>query len=122
MLYCESMQKAISFLPDGGGPHSRYISTDSYPYLEYATPKGNILAYNAGAANYAFLRALRPPPVPPDLPLLNVPSDNERNLILGYASEQRGDFQAARRHFEAVLGPFRARAEEQIKAVAKLRN
>jgi len=122
MLYGESMQKAISFLPDGGGPHSRYISTDSYPYLEYATPKGNILAYNAGAANYAFLRALRPPPVPPDLPLLNVPSDNERNLILGYASEQRGDFQAARRHFEAVLGPFRARAEEQIKAVAKLRN
>ena len=114
MLYGESMQKAISFLPDGGGPRSRYISTDSYPYLEYATPKGNVLPYDAAAANYAFLLALRPPPVPPDLPLLNVPSDNERNLILGYASEQRGDFQGALRHFEAVRGPFHARAQQQI--------
>ncbi|HLX75191.1 MAG TPA: fused MFS/spermidine synthase [Terriglobales bacterium] len=114
MLYDESMQKAISFLPDGGGPHSHYVSTDSHPYLEYATPKGNVLAYNAAYANYTFLLALRPSQLPAGLVLLNVPSANERNLILGYASEQRGDSAAALRYFEAVRGPVHDRAQVEI--------
>ena len=114
MLYDNSFRRAITFLPDGGGPRSRYISSDSQPYLEYATPKGNALSYDAFAANLAFLRPLRPLPLPPELPLLNLPSPNERSLILGYASEQRGDVPAALAYFAAVQGPNRPRAQAEI--------
>jgi spermidine synthase len=114
MLYGESLHRAIGFLPDGGGPRSHYISSDSYPYLEYATPKDNALTYNTFSANLNFLRSLRPTSLPPDMPLLNVPSTNERNLILGYASEQQGNLSAAQAYFEAVQGPRRNRAQREL--------
>ncbi len=114
MLYDDSLRRAVSLLPDVGGPGVDFVSTDFHPYLEYQTPKGNALPYDTVPRNIELMQSLRPPPLPPDLPIRNLPSDNEQNLILGFVLEERGDLRGAVESFLLVDGPARARGQAEI--------
>jgi spermidine synthase len=114
MVYGDSLRQALSQLPALSGRPADFASTDFCPYLEYQTPKGNVLPYDTVASNLNFLRGLRPALLPPDLRVLNLASENERNLLLGYVSEQRGDYSAAVDYFQHAEGPAKARAEAEI--------
>ena len=115
MLYGESMRQALAYLPGLGGHAADFASTDFRPYLEYQTPKGNTVPYNTIPVNVNFMQRLRSAePVPPDLPIRNLPSEDERNLVLGYAAVQRGDLGAALAYLRRVEGPARPRAQAEI--------
>ena len=109
MLYGDSMRAALASNPAG-----IRVSTDLYPYLEYQTPKGNALSYNTIPVNLRFLSQYRPPLLPPELLLVNVPSEDERNLIYGYVAQARGDLASALHYFEGVQGAERKRAATEI--------
>ncbi len=114
MLYGNSTRQALSFLPRLSRHPADFASTDLRPFLEYQTPKGNTLSYDTTSLNRQFLQRLRPLPLPLELLIRNLPSENERNLILGYASEGRGDVRTAVEYYERVDGPARSRARAQI--------
>ena len=115
MLYGESMRRALSYLPALSGHSPDFASTDFRPYLEYQTPKGNAVPYSTVPLNVDFMQRLRAAePIPPDLPIRNLPSENERNLIQGYAAAQRGDIRSALEYLRRVEGPARARAQAEI--------
>jgi spermidine synthase len=114
MLYGESLTQALSQLPTLSGRPADFASTDSYPYLDYQTPKGNVLPYDTAPLNLNFMKRFRPAPLPSELAIRNLPSENERNLTLGYASEQRGELAAAVEYFRRVDGPARLRAQSEM--------
>lgn len=114
MVYGDSLRQALSHLPALSGRPADFASTDFYPYLEFQTPKGNVLPYDTVASNLNFLRGLRPALLPPDLKVLNLASESERNLLLGYISEQRGDYSTAVDYFQHTEGPAKSRAESEI--------
>jgi spermidine synthase len=114
VLYGDSMNNALAYLPALSGRPANFASTDFYPYLEYQTPKGNVLPYNTVPLNLKFLRRFMPPLLPPDLIIENLPSQNERNLVLGYIAERRGDRAAAIGYFRRVDGAARSFAELEI--------
>jgi spermidine synthase len=114
MVYGDSMHQVLSYLPTLSGHTSAFTSTDFYPYLEYQTPKANVLSYDTARMNLAFLRLMRPPLLPPDLRVNNLPSANEENLLLGYILEQRHDDLAAVDYFRRVEGISASRAAAEI--------
>jgi len=114
LLYGDSMNKALAYLPALTGRPADFASTDFYPYLEYQTPKGNVLPYSTVPLNLSFLRRFRPSLLPPDLVIENLPSQDERNLVLGYVAERRGDRTAALDYFRQVDGASRPLAELEI--------
>jgi len=115
MLYGDSMRRALAQLPRFSGRPPDFVSTDFRPYLEYQTPKGNSLPQTTVYDNLNFMLSLRPAdPLPPDFPITNVPSEDERNLIRGYAATQRGDLEAAIEYFRRVGGAAQSRAQEEI--------
>ena len=115
MLYEDSMRQALASLPRLGGLPADFASTDFRPYLEYQTPKGNTVPYNTIPLNINFMQNLRTPdPIPADLLIRHLPSENERRLILGYAAAQRGDLRLAIQYLQDVEGPNRARAQAEI--------
>ncbi len=115
MLYGDSMRAALQQLPRLSGRPADFASTDLYPYLEYQTPKGNTLPQSTVFANLNFMLALRPAePLPPEIKLRNVSSEDERSLLNGYALTQRGDLRKALEHLRRVGGTLRTRAEEEI--------
>jgi hypothetical protein len=115
MLYGDSMRQALAQLPRLSGRPADFVSTDFRPYLEYQTPKGNSLPQTTVYGNLNFMLNLRPAdPLPPDFPIINVPSEDERNLIRGYAATHRGDLQAAVEYFRRVSGAKRSVAQEEI--------
>jgi spermidine synthase len=117
MLYGDSLRQALAFLPRLSGRSPGPVSTDFKPYLEYRTPHGNALPYNTVPANINFLLRFRPPGLPESLAIRNLPSENERNLILGYVASQRGDMAAALQALERVEGPARKRAQEEMSRI-----
>ena len=114
VLYGDSMNKALACLPALSGRPADFVSTDFDPYLEYQTPKGNVLPYDTVRLNLSFLRRFRPLLLPPDLAIENLPSQDEGNLILGYIAERRGDRGAALGYFRQVGGASRPLAELEI--------
>ncbi len=82
--------------------------------MEYQTPKGNAAPYNTAEVNVRFLERFRPPPLPPELTVRNLESDDDRNLLLGYVLEGRGDSLAALATFRQVRGSPAARAAAEI--------
>ncbi|HUU14464.1 MAG TPA: fused MFS/spermidine synthase [Terriglobia bacterium] len=117
MLYGDSMRQALAFLPRLSGRSQGLVSTDFRPYLEYRTPRGNALPYNTVPVNINFMQRLRPPGLPGELTIRNLPSENERNLILGYVASQRGDMGVALQALERVEGPARERAQEEMSRI-----
>ena len=113
-LYDHSMQKALTYLPEHGQP--LYVSTDFQPYLEYQTPKGNTLSYDAFEDNLAFLRRFRPSALPEDMPTRNL-TPARRDLLLGYVNERRGNLTQAAEDFARVQGPERVRAAGQLAGI-----
>jgi spermidine synthase len=118
MLYGRSFHDFLTFLPVRLGVSVALVSSDNHPYLEYHTPLGNTLPYDAYTANTHLLTQFRPPLIPPDLPARNLPSTDERNLFLGYVAEGRGDWRAAQEYFLKVQGPARQRAERELSRLA----
>lgn len=117
MLYGESLWRGLSRLSDLSGLPADFASTDYYPYLEYRTPKANVLPYDTAPLNLAFLRSLRPAQPPVDLLVYHLPSPGARNLVRGYCLEQRGNLDAALECFQRVEGPARAQAELEIRRI-----
>jgi spermidine synthase len=113
-LYDSSFRRATALLPRLAGLRPDFVSTDFRPYLEYQVPKGITIPHNTTIPNAMLLQDFRDPDLPPDLNIRNLPSDNERNLILGYVAEKRGDLAGARARFLRVEGPTRLRAQEEI--------
>ena len=113
VLYDGSFRRATALLPRVAGMRPDFVSTDFRPYLEYQVPKGITLPHDTTVPNTILLQGFRDPDLPPDLNIRNLPSDNERNLILGYVAERRGDFVGARARFQRVEGPARPRAQQE---------
>lgn len=115
MLHGDSMRQALAFLPEYSGLPPGFVSTDFRPYLEYQTPKGNSLPYNTVSLNINFMLKLREAdPLPPDLTIHNLISEDERNLVRGYAATQRGDVRAAIEYLRKVDGESSKRAQAEI--------
>lgn len=117
MLYGDSLKQALSVLPRLGGRLPDFVSTDFRPYLEYQTPKGNTLPYDTVPLNMQFMQSMRPPLLPPELKIRNLPSENEKNLVLGYVATARGDVRRAVEYFRRVKGPGRVRAQAEIERI-----
>jgi len=113
-LYDHSMLRALTYFPEHG--RQWYVSTDFHPYLEYQTPKGNALAYDAFEDNLAFLRRFRPSALPEDMPTRNL-TPARRDLLLGYVNERRGNLTQAAENFARVQGPERARAARELAGI-----
>ncbi len=113
-----SFRQAVALLPRLSGLRADFVSSDDRPYLEYQTPKGNALRYDAADLNTRFLRKFTPPALPADVPVRNLPSQSERNLVLGYALEARGDTGGALEAFRRVEGPAQTRAQVEIARLA----
>ena len=67
--------------------------------------KPDIIAQSVGMLKLDFLRQLRPALLPPALTIRNLASGSERDLVLGYVAEQRGDPEMAIDYFRRVTGP-----------------
>jgi hypothetical protein len=57
----------------------------------------------------------------PDLPLRNLPSENERNLLLRYVTEARGNVAGALECFRRVRGRAQIRAQAEISRLTSQR-
>ena len=117
MLYGPSMQRALSYLPKISGLPANFVSTDLSPYLEYETPRGNALPYNAVPINTRFLNALRPSLPPPGLEMVDFRSASDQDLMIGYIDEREGNLQEALGYFERVEGPEEQRARVEIERI-----
>jgi spermidine synthase len=113
-LYGDSFRRATAELPRLSGLPADFSSTDFRPYLEYQTPKGNALPYNTVPVNLQFVRGLSAQMPPPDLAIRGLPSESERNLLLGYVAEAQGDSRRALECFRRVDGPAEIRAQGEI--------
>jgi hypothetical protein len=117
VLYDSSFRRATASLPRISGLRPDFASTDFQPYLEYEVPKGITLRHDTMVSNTLLLRGFREPDLPPDLAIRNLPSENERNLILGYVAERRGELARALALFERVEGPAHTRAQVEIAGI-----
>ena len=54
-----AFHRVVASLPQFGLP-TDFASTDWKPYLEYETPKGNVIRYDSTEANFQFLNRFRP--------------------------------------------------------------
>ena len=64
--------------------------------------------------NRRLLEHFRPPPLPPELPVRSLASDDDPNLLLGYVLEGRADTAGALTAFRRVQGGAAARAGREI--------
>jgi spermidine synthase len=113
-LFGSSFHRGISSLPSMTGLPADFSSTDFRPYLEYRVPKGITLLYDTTERNIDFLQNFGSPGLPPDLGIRNLPSENERRLILGYVAQRRGDSKEATAQFGRVEGSAQARAQTEL--------
>jgi len=89
------------------------VSTDAYPYLEYQTPKGNVVPPDFVLDPYFFVR-LRPQVLPPDLAIRNLSDPEDQDYVLGLAYEDREDYIAAADHLSKIKGKKQACAQAEI--------
>lgn len=73
------------------------VSTDLHPHLEYATPRGNFLPYDAWQRNVRWLRAYQQPTPPV---IRNIPGPHEELIVAGCLAFGRGDVASARAAFQ----------------------
>jgi spermidine synthase len=120
VLYDQSYRAAISRFSESGGMSSDFASTDASPYLEYQTPKGNVLPPELVIDSYFFSR-LRPPLLPPNLTIRNLPQPEYLDYISGLALEDREEYLAAAARFAKIEGPLRACAQSEIEWIGVVR-
>lgn len=114
VLFDRSFQQAVSLLPKLTGLRPDFASTDYEPYLEYQAPKGITVPYDTATANFQFLEKFRSPGLPPELVIHQMPSDNEKNLVLGYVAETQGDRRGALEYFSQVHGSVSGQARVEM--------
>jgi hypothetical protein len=113
IVYDQGYRNALSRLSRQFGVRDNLISTDANPYLEYQTPKGNVLPSDFLLDPWFFVR-LKDPAFPPDLPIRNLQDAEDRNYMLGLAYEEREDFDAAIGEFSKIKGRRHACALAEI--------
>jgi hypothetical protein len=118
MLYGDSFHAALAQLPALSGKPAYFASTDYHLYLEYQTPKGNLLSYSTVTLNLAFLAQYRAKTLPPDMAIRNLPSAGGRDSIMQYVSKQRGDAPSANNDFDRAHGQSMTHAQPQASRLA----
>jgi spermidine synthase len=118
MLYGDSFHAALAQLPALSGKPAYFASTDYHPYLEYQTPKGNLLSYSTVILNLAFLAQYRAKTLPPDMAIRNLPSAGGRDSIMQYVSKQRVDAPSASNDFDRAHGQSMTHAQPQASRLA----
>jgi hypothetical protein len=113
VIYDDSYRKALARLARDFKVPEGLVSTDAYPYLEYQTPKGNIVPGEFLLDSWFFVR-LRGPVLPPDLALRNLDDPEDRDFILGMAYEEREDYAAAVDHLGRIKGKSQGCAQLEI--------
>jgi spermidine synthase len=114
ILFDSSFREATSILPRMSSLPADFTSSDDQPYLEYQTPKGNALTYDAAKVNQQMLMHFRPPQLPAELVVRNLASAGDRDLVLGFLLDGRGDTAGALAAFHRVQGSSAGRAGEEI--------
>jgi spermidine synthase len=114
ILIDSSFREATSTLPRLSSLPADFVSSDDQPYLEYQTPKGNTVTFDAARTNQRLLMQFRPPELPAELVVRNLESEGDRNLVLGFLLEGRGDTAGALAAFRQVQGSSAGRAGEEI--------
>ncbi len=117
MLADASLREAVSHLPAFNVGPADFVSTDFNPRLEYGTPRGNVLPYSTVPPNINFMMKFRPPVEALGVGIRNLPSENERNLVLGFIAAERDDVGAALEYFARVGGPRSKRAQAEISRI-----
>lgn len=118
VLIDSSFREATSLLPRLSSLPADFVSSDDQPYLEYQTPKGNAITFDAAALNQRLLARFRPSPLPAELGVRNFASEGERKLVLGFLLEGRGDVAGALAAFRQVQGSSAGRAAEEMARLA----
>ncbi|MFZ0961840.1 MAG: fused MFS/spermidine synthase [Terriglobia bacterium] len=118
VLFDSSFRAATDALPRASGIPQDFASTDDRPFLEYQTPKGNTLPYPTPGMNLWLLGQFRPPPLPPEMVIHNLADAGDRDLVLGFVLEGRGDTAGALAAFRRVTGASARRAREEIARLA----
>lgn len=114
VLYDASFRSAVATLPAIAGLPADFVSSDLRPYLEYATPMGNVDPRNTLKENIEWLQTLRPATLPPQLMIRDIPSGSERHLLLGYVLAERQQTQLALEYLNSVTGPSQPLAQQEI--------
>jgi spermidine synthase len=120
VLYDRSYRAAIASFVGSGGLSGHFTSTDAYPYLEYQTPKGNVLPPEYVMDSYFFAR-LRSPALPPDLTIRNVPGPEYLDYISALALEDRQEYLAAASQFARIEGPLQSCAQSEMEWIRIVR-
>jgi spermidine synthase len=118
VLYDASFHQALGQPSGASELAADRVSSDLNPDLEYGTPRGLTLTYDTTATNRAFLMGFRARDLPSGLVIRNLPSENERRLILGYVAEARGENVRAMELFKGVEGPSKKEAVAEIARIA----
>ena len=113
VIYDKSYREALSRLSQELNVHEQLVSTDAFPYLEYHTPKGNVVPVDFLLDPWFFVR-LTPPVLPPDLNVTNLSDPEDKDFVFGLAYEDRKDYVAAADHLNRIQGKNRACAQAEI--------
>ncbi|HKF24413.1 MAG TPA: hypothetical protein VKB24_00515, partial [Candidatus Acidoferrum sp.] len=89
------------------------VSSDAFPYLEYQTPKGNVLPA-AYLLDPRVILDRRPPSPASAVELRNTLDPTDRDYVDGLALVHRGDLAGSLAAFARVRGRNRACAEQEI--------
>jgi spermidine synthase len=113
VIYDKSYREALARLSHELNVPERRVSTDAFPYLEYQTPKGNVVPVDFLLDPWFFVR-LTPPVLPPDLNVTNLDDPEDKDFVFGLAYEDRKDYVASIDHLNRVQGTNRACAQAEI--------
>lgn len=113
VIYDKSYREALARLSQQLNVPERLVSTDEFPYLEYHTPKGNVVPVDFLLDPWFFVR-LTPPVLPPDLNVTNVDDPEDKDVVFGLAYEDRKDYVAAAGYLSRIRGKNRTCAQTEI--------
>ena len=113
VIYDKSYREALAHLSRELNMSERLISTDAFPYLEYHTPKGNVVPVDFLLDPWFFVR-ITPPGLPLDLNVTNLNDPEDKDFVFGLAYEDRKDYVAAADHLNRIQGKNRACAQAEI--------
>jgi spermidine synthase len=119
VLIDSSFREATRLLPRLSSLPADFTSSDDQPYLEYQTPKGNVLSIDTVKLNRQLLAPFRPPQLPAELRVSNLASEDDRNLVLAFLLEGRGDTVGALAAFRRVRGSGAGRAAQEVARLAQ---
>jgi predicted membrane-bound spermidine synthase len=113
VLYDKSYREQTALLSSKYDLPKAFSSADTRPYLEYETPKGNVLPgkflFDANAFREQHQNGL-----PAEMLIRNVDAPDDRDYVSGLSAEDRGDIDSAVSYFSRVKEANRGCAEKEI--------